>query len=501
MATSVVDIEERAMPSETTRLLSPDSSTPPPPSSVDPASAVLLDSSKRKKSSIFLQLAPFARLYESIICKDYYQEHDPSFIDENGNVDEQHCKLAPIQAELVTVQGGQMLFDSIVGALLALPYGMISDRYGRKPVAILSICGLIMSNIWILSVCYFDETFPLRWIWFSAVFTIIGGGQATAGAAFFSILADSTSMTERSTTFFRVGSAMLLAEVTGVPISAALMIRNIWMPSCIAIGIELFGVLLMIFTLPETLHSNEQGQEDPDLSTNGRAGDILKAKHGHRLHDNWKKVKVAVDNVLRDSAFIFRSPELLLLLSTFFVHILGRVSLGLILQYTSKKFGWTIAQASFLLSLRAAVNLILLLLILPAISHLLTSKLHMQAKTKDLHVARWSALLLATGDFTIAFSPNLGILTTGLFIYALGSGFSAVVRSLVTQTVKPDEIGRLSAVISIVDTIGAIFSGPFLAATYRWGLSLGGPWIGMPFLTTGGLFVITLVAVLIVRMN
>ena len=120
------------MPSETTRLLSPDSSTPPPPSSVDPASAVLLDSSKRKKSSIyvvllistilfflvlgiFLQLAPFARLYESIICKDYCQEHDPSFIDENGNVDEQHSKLAPIQAELVTVQGGQMLFDSIVG--------------------------------------------------------------------------------------------------------------------------------------------------------------------------------------------------------------------------------------------------------------------------------------------------------------------------------------------------------------------------------------------------
>ena len=89
----------------------------------------------------------------------------------------------------------------------------------------------------------------------------------------------------------------------------------------------------------------------------------------------------------------------------------------------------------------------------------------------------------------------------GVVIYALGNGFNAVVRSLVTQIVEPDQIGRLSAVISLVDTVGAILSGPFLAATYRWGLALGGPWIGMPFLTTGGLFVLTLVAVLMVRMN
>lgn len=168
MAKLSAGIEENDVPSETTGLLSSQSTTPPP--SVDLPSAELLDAHRRKKSNshvilltstillfltlgTFLQLAPFARIYESIICSDYYRAHDPSVIDGNGKVDERLCKIAPIQAELVTVQGGQMLFDSIVGGLLALPYGMLSDRYGRKPVVILSIFGLIMTNFWLLGVC------------------------------------------------------------------------------------------------------------------------------------------------------------------------------------------------------------------------------------------------------------------------------------------------------------------------------------------------------------
>lgn len=245
---------------------------------------------------------------------------------------------------------------------------------------------------------FFPRTFSIRWIWFSAVFTIIGGGQATAGATFFSILADSSSAAERykliqypSESFLfaldyfeilahdrkefkyvtntqidrppsfglvhfcfsqkspvRVQSYILSVTKVislGVPISAVLMTRNIWLPSCIAIGIEFIGFGLM-FTLPETLQSTESASGSLNHLTEGELSDSSRPKKSYLLQDSWKKLKVMVKDALGDSAFIFQNPELLLLISTFFVHILGRVSLGLILQYTSKKFGWSIAKVS-----------------------------------------------------------------------------------------------------------------------------------------------------------
>ena len=131
----------------------------------------------------------------------------------------------------------------------------------------------------------------------------------------------------------------------GVPISAVLMTRNIWLPSCIAIGIEFLGFGLM-FALPETLQSTESASENLDHLTEVEISDSSRPNKIYLYQDSWKSLKVMVKDALGDSSFIFQNSELLLLLGTFFVHILGRVSLGLILQYTSKKFGWSIAKVS-----------------------------------------------------------------------------------------------------------------------------------------------------------
>ena len=70
--------------------------------------------------AIFLIIAPQVRLVESMICFDYYREHDPGIIDKHGrNIPEKLCKVDSVQEELAFLNGFQLFFANIPGALAA----------------------------------------------------------------------------------------------------------------------------------------------------------------------------------------------------------------------------------------------------------------------------------------------------------------------------------------------------------------------------------------------
>lgn len=54
---------------------------------------------------------PLVRIFESIACRQYYQNADPSKIGANGQVPEKLCKVAAVQAELAAVKGYHVFFD------------------------------------------------------------------------------------------------------------------------------------------------------------------------------------------------------------------------------------------------------------------------------------------------------------------------------------------------------------------------------------------------------
>jgi hypothetical protein len=75
----------------------------------------------------------------------------------------------------------------------------------------------------------------------------------------------------------------------------------------------------------------------------------------------------------------------------------------------------------------------------------------------------------------------------GLIVYTLGTGFTPIVRSLVTFLVeshhasKTSDIARLYALISVMEGIGSLVAGPGMAWAFRLGMSLGQRWLGLPF--------------------
>jgi hypothetical protein len=101
----------------------------------------------------FLAEAPKTRVYEANICLHYYKQHDPSKIGRDGTVPEELCKEDAIQQKMANIMGWQDMFDAIPSILLAIPFGTLADKHGRKWVFLASLMGLQFSSAWVLLIC------------------------------------------------------------------------------------------------------------------------------------------------------------------------------------------------------------------------------------------------------------------------------------------------------------------------------------------------------------
>ncbi|KAF7594641.1 hypothetical protein BBP40_008731 [Aspergillus hancockii] len=145
-------------------------------------------------------------------------------------------------------------------------------------------------------------------------------------------------------------------------------------------------------------------------------------------------------------------------------------------------FGFMADRASILISLKGAINLILLLLILPSLYHFLEQCL--PPARKDLLVAQVSAAFFVLG-FTLA--PHPFLFSIGVFVLALGWGFYFALRSVASALVSETQIGLLNTTIAFVQGVGGVVAGPALAGAFNYGMSLWGAWIGLPYLLGAGL--------------
>jgi len=185
----------------------------------------------------------------------------------------------------------------------------------------------------------------------------------------------------------------------------------------------------------------------------------------------------------------------LLLLITFLINPFGRVTGDLALRYISNRFDWKLRDVGYLLSMRAFVNITLLIAILPGLSHLLLSRLHFTSKAKDLLLARSSVIFLIIGAILMGLAPTVGVGICAMIVWTLGLGFTSLTRSLITTLVDQQHVGRLYAAISIVETTGMLIAGPTMAGLYAIGLKWGRGWQGLPFLCLAVISTIAGVAV------
>ena len=138
--------------------------------------------------------APWMRIQEDIVCRQYYRQTFPNeFGDPSDPIPEDRCKIPDVQSKLAMLRAWDQTISCIPSVFTALPYGVIADKYGRKLVLVLSLVGIVLSVSWAEAIAFFSHYIAIEWYWAGNVFLLIGGGASVARAMYFAILADIAS--------------------------------------------------------------------------------------------------------------------------------------------------------------------------------------------------------------------------------------------------------------------------------------------------------------------
>jgi hypothetical protein len=289
----------------------------------------------------------------------------------------------------------------------------------------------------------------------------------------------------------------------GFSVAGELMEMSTWLPFSIAVGLQLLTIPAAL-ALPETLWpTKDQASELPDATERGSSHTDSSPR---RIDPNFVAkgrdvtgwFGALVDRLHKfistDFAFLKDWRTLFLALSFPIREALNSLD-DLYFQYVPKRFGWSIAKTNFIYSFQAAAAIIILLILCPAISTYLLTKRKLPTERKEILFARVSVLIYAIGTLLIAAAPTISTLLLAILVQTCGSGMGGATRALMTNYVESNEVGRLYALLGLVEAVGLMLSAPIEAALFDVGLHQRGEvWLGLPWFLMGICLVLLTVA-------
>lgn len=293
--------------------------------------------------------------------------------------------------------------------------GMLSDRFGRRPVLLLSIFGLGVDYV-------FMAVAPtLGWLF---VGRVINGITAASFSTANAYVADVTPPQERAKAFGLLGAAFGLGFLIGPAIGGALGSINLRLPFWLAAGLAAINWLYGYFVLPESLPPERR---TPAL--------------------NWRKANpVGALNFLRERA------NLTGLVSINVLYLLAHnVFPSIFVLYVGYRFGWGPFPAAAML-------------VATGVSQILVQTLIVGRVVKA--IGERGALLIGLVSAVLCFlayglAPTPMWFYTGVPLGALGALIMPGLQSLMSRRVAANEQGRLQGLNSAFMGLTAIL-GPML---------------------------------------
>jgi len=140
-----------------------------------------------------------------------------------------------------------LLFASFsLSQLIATPaLGVLSDRWGRRPVLIFSLLGTVISFV-MLAVAH-----SLAMLFAARIIDGLSGGNITTARAY---IADVTEPDQRAKGFGMLGAAFGLGFIVGPGLAGVLAHVSYTAPIWAAAAVTLVATAMAVFWLPETVH-------------------------------------------------------------------------------------------------------------------------------------------------------------------------------------------------------------------------------------------------------
>jgi DHA1 family tetracycline resistance protein-like MFS transporter len=280
-------------------------------------------------------------------------------------------------------------------------FGALSDRFGRKPILIVSLLGSAIGYL-VLGMG------GALWVLFLG--RIIDGLTAGNISTLFAYVADSTEPEERTKWFGYIGGAIGIGTMIGPAIGGVLGIYSITFPFYVTAGITFLSMLCVYFFLPESLTPENRTEH---FSTKGLNAFIH----------------------IKD-IFSIKEAASLLVLGAFF-------SIGLSLYqfnasiFLKDVFAWGPAFIGGILTLVGVCDIAARVFLLP--------QLLKKFSERSVGIAGLCGLIIGLSlMFVSAFNASAALFITAVIFIALGEGlFDPSYNSRLSQSVSEDKQGQL----------------------------------------------------------
>ena len=320
-----------------------------------------------------------------------------------------------------------VLFATTWGAMQFLcgpVLGMLSDRFGRRPVMLVSIFGLFVDFL------FMAFAPSLAWLYVGRILNGITSSSFSTANAY---VADITPPDRRARNFGIMGSAFGFGFMIGPILGGVLGEISLRLPFMVAAGLCLVNWLYGLLVLPESLTADRRTS-----------------------FFNWRRA-----NPVGSLAFLRERGNLLGLASVGFLFQLAQTVLPTIfVLYTGYRYGWSPAILGFtFMASGATMILVQMVLVGPVV-----------ARIGERGAVLVGAGVGALGFMIYALAPTGLTYLMGIPVFAMMGFLQPGLLGLMTRRVGPQHQGQLQGANQSLQGIASIIGPPLFGLTFAWSI-------------------------------
>jgi DHA1 family tetracycline resistance protein-like MFS transporter len=315
--------------------------------------------------------------------------------------------------------------------------GSLSDKYGRRPVILLSTVGL--SADYVLMALAPN-------LWWLAVGRIVAGITSSSFTTVFAYMADITPPEGRAKAYGMIGAAFSAGFVAGPLLGGFLGEISPRAPFWVAAAMSGLAFLYGLLVLPESLVPEK------------------------RMAFSWRRA-----NPFGAMLLLRSHPELSGLAAvTFLLHFAHHVFSAVFVLYAAYRYNWHAWEVGVLLAMVGVLDMI--------VQGLLVSRV--VKRFGDRATMVFGLFGGAVGIALMGLAPTGLVFTLAMIPNALWGLAMPTLQSLMTQHVSESEQGQLQGATMSVASIAGVASPLFFGAVYAFSIGEGSPlpYPGMAFL-------------------
>ncbi len=307
----------------------------------------------------------------------------------------------------------QFLFSPILGGL--------SDRYGRRPVLLISLFGFALDYL------FLSYAPTIGWLFVGRAIAGISGASFTTASAY---IADISNDKNRAQNFGMIGAAFGLGFIIGPVIGGLLGSLGSRVPFMFAAGLSFLNWMYGYFVLPESLPADQRRKFDWKTTIPGRS--LMKIRNYPAIGG--------------------------LAISFFLINLASHAVQSNWSFFTIERFGWSEKMIGISLGVVGLLVALVQGLLIRYTSPLLGNK-------KSIF---FGLLFYSLGLFLFAFANQAWMMFVFLIPYCLGGIAGPALQSIISSSVRNNEQGELQGSLTSLISLTSIIGPPMMTGLFAY---------------------------------